>query len=365
VFVVELIFVKSTVTVLVDRQVGNRVGPVRKSVGGEETSEKHERNDKHWGQSNSNLLVREGSGNNHSVSSRGVEDKDQTNKEVEELLSGGVEADREVSDGTEDHRQADAVRKLREDLSPEIGGNIVHVVVNFSQKDGTFLWENQDDILDSNEKGIHSHEEKRTLNVLPSSSGIKIGLPEQNTDEDTSTDGSQKLHVRGLRKTDDVVEISSGKKFPLETPWLHSLSFSSINGKSGRVTIISVVAEVRVDVLVIEVFNTLLISIIDELLLLFLSASILRSGTVLDSFLIDNNFFTVDFLIFDLSDNGLSGHDVHKVISGVGVVRARETNAGEVFGSVDRVVVVDDLTTSDEEELVELVVSLSVWLMDG
>jgi len=365
VVVVELVLVKSLVTVLVDRQVSNGVGPVWKSVGGEETGEKHERNNKYGGQGNSNLLVGEGSSNNHSVSSGGVKDKDQGNKEEEELLSGVVETNREVGDGTEDHRQADAVGKLREDLSPEVRGDIVHVVVNFSQENGSLFREDQDDILDSDEKGIHSHEEKRTLNVLPTSRGIEIGLPEQNTDEDTSTDGSQELHVRGLRKTDDVVEVSSGKKSPLEAPWLHSLSGFSIDFFGKRMLVTSIVAEVRVDVLVIEVFNTLLICVKDELLLLFLSASNLGSGTVLDSLLINNDILTINFLIFNLSNNGFSGHNVHEVISWVRIVGARETDAGEVFGSVDRVVVIDNLTTGDEEKLIEFIISLSVRLMDS
>lgn len=170
--VVELVFVKSLVTILVDGQVSNGVGPVRKLVSGEETGEKHERNNKHGSQGNSNLLVRESSSNNHSVSSRGVKDKNQGNKEKHELTKGCIETNREVSDRTEDHRQKDAVRKFREDLSPEIGGNIVHIVVNFSQENGSFFRENQNDVLDSDEKSVHSHEEKRTLNVLPTSRGI-------------------------------------------------------------------------------------------------------------------------------------------------------------------------------------------------
>lgn len=80
----------------------------------------------------------------------------------------------EVSDGTEDHRQENAVRKLREDLSPEVRCHIVHVVVYLSQENGTFLREDQDNILDSNEKGVHGHEEKRTLNVLPTSRGVEV-----------------------------------------------------------------------------------------------------------------------------------------------------------------------------------------------
>jgi len=234
-FTVEFIFVKGLVTVLVNRQVSDRVGPIWESIGREETSEKHERNNEHRGQSDSHLLVRESGSDNHSVSSRGVKDQDQSNQEEEELLRGCVKANREVSNGTEDHWQADAVRKLREDLSPEIGSDIVHVVVNFSKEDRTLLREDQNNILDSNEKGIHSHEEKRTLNVLPTSSSGQFRLPEQNTNEDTSTHSGEELHVGGLRKTDDVVEVSSGKKSPLEAPRLHSLSSFSINRDGFRI----------------------------------------------------------------------------------------------------------------------------------
>jgi len=354
--VIELVLVKSLVTVLVNRQVCNRVGPVRKSVGGEETSEKHERNDEHRGQCHSNLLVRESGGDNHSVTSRGVKDQDQSNKEKHELLKGGVETNGEVSDGTEDHRQADAVGKLREDLGPEIGSDIVHVVVNFSQEDGTLLREDQNDILDSDEKGIHSHEEKRTLNVLPTSSGIQTGLPEQNTDEDTSTHGSEELHVGGLGKTDDVVEVSSGKKSPLEAPRLHSLSGCGINTLGLRVNVTSIIAEIGGVVLVVKVLDTVSVGLQNVEFLLIVSSDLLS---------VEEDVLTVDFLVFDFSNNGLFRHDTHEIVSWVTIVRARETNAGEILGGVLGVVVVDDLTSSDEEKLIELVEGLSVRLMDG
>jgi len=78
------------------------------------------------------LLVRESGGDNHGVSSGCIEDKDKTDQEQEELLSCPVEANGEVSDGTEDHGQDDAVREFREDLSPEVRCHIVHVVVDLS-----------------------------------------------------------------------------------------------------------------------------------------------------------------------------------------------------------------------------------------
>lgn len=282
------------------------------------------------------------------------------------MLTGAVKTNGEVSDRTEDNWQADTVRKLREDLGPEIGGNIVHVVVDFSQEDGTLLWEDQDDILDSNKEGIHSHEEKRTLNVLPTSRSCKFGVPEQNTDEDTSTNGGKELHVGGLGQTDDVVKVSSGKKLPLEAPRLHGLSSSSINHFGEWVFETSIVAKVRVNVLVVEMFNTFLISIENILFLLLFSNSVFRLSTfLLDSFFVHNNLFTVLLLILNFSDNRLSRHDVHEVISRVAITGARETDGLEVVDGELRVVVVDDLTTSDEEELIELIKSLSVRLMDS
>lgn len=60
----------------------------------------------------------------------------------------------------------------------------------------------------------------------------------------------------------------------MEAPWLHSLSNFSIDLHSGRMSISSIITEVRVDILVIEVFNTLLIRLVDKCFLLFFSCSV-------------------------------------------------------------------------------------------
>lgn len=131
-------------------------------------------------------------------------------------------------------------------------------------------------------------------------------------------------------------------------------------------SISGIVTEVRVDILVIEVFNTLLIRLEDEFLLLFLSGSVLGFlFTLFDSLLIDNDSLTADFDIFDLSNNRLTRHDVHEVISGVTIFGARETNGLEIVNAILTIVVIDDLTTSNQKKLIELVEGFSVRLMDS
>lgn len=128
----------------------------------------------------------------------------------------------------------------------------------------------------------------------------------------------------------------------------------------------SVVAEVRVDILVIEVFNTLLIGFINVYFLLFLSNSVSSLlSTLFDSFFINNDLLSVDFFIFNLSDNRLFRHNVHEVISGVAIFRARETNGLEVVDGVLTIIVENNLTTGNQKKLIELVEGLSVWLMDS
>jgi len=79
----------------------------------------------------------------------------------------------------------------------------------------------------------------------------------------------------------------------------------------------------------------------------------------------EKNVLAIDFLIFNFSNNRLFRHDTHEIVSWVTVIRARETNAGEVLGGKLSVVVINDLTSSDEEKLIELVIGFSVRLMDS
>jgi len=220
--------------------------------------------------------------------------------------------------------------------------------------------------LNSNEEGVHSHEEKRTLNVLPTSRSVEVRLPEQNTDKDTSTNGGEQLHVGGLGKTDNIVEVSSGEKSPLEAPWLHGLSFFGVDLHSSRISVSSIIAEVGVDILVIEVLDTLLIGVKDEFLLLFLGSSEnWLLSTLFDGLLVNDDILTVDFFILNLSDNRLTRHNVHEVISGIAIFGARETNGLEIVNGLLTIVVIDNLTTGDQKKLIELVESFSVRLMDS
>lgn len=126
----------------------------------EEASEQHERDDEHRSQGHCQLLVTEQRTDDKGVTSGGVIDEEQDDKEHGELESIDLrEADGVVHDGAEDDWSEDTGRKLREDLGPEVRRHLVHVVVGFAQEYGSLIWEDEDDVLDSIERHSHGDEE--------------------------------------------------------------------------------------------------------------------------------------------------------------------------------------------------------------
>jgi len=158
--VLELVVHESLVSPLEDRKVlkwFEEDGDVVR--GHEETSKEHERNDKHGSQGHSQLLVREGGRDDQGVSRGGVVDKNQDQQESKEVFHKRVEAHEEVNNATEDSRGHDGEGQLRDNLGPEVRSAVVHVVVHFTQENRSFVRENQDDVLNSVHRDVHSDEE--------------------------------------------------------------------------------------------------------------------------------------------------------------------------------------------------------------
>jgi len=118
------------------------------------------------------LLIAENSGNNEGVTGSCVVDQDQSKQEEEEVARSVVQTHREVSNATEHRGHRDTERQFRRNLGPEVGTHLVHVVVHFSQENRTFVWENQNNILNSIHGNVHCHKEQGALNVLENTSVV-------------------------------------------------------------------------------------------------------------------------------------------------------------------------------------------------
>lgn len=82
------------------------------------------------------------------------------------MIGTGVKTDSEVSDATEGRGHHDTEGHLRADLGPEVRADSVHIIVDFTKENWTFIGENKNDILNSVHGDVHGHEEERTLQVL-------------------------------------------------------------------------------------------------------------------------------------------------------------------------------------------------------
>lgn len=118
-----------------------------------------------------------------------------------------VKANREIGDTAEQHWDDNTCRDLRDDFTKEVSRHRVHVIIDLSQENRPFIWEDKDNVLNGVEGDSHSHEEESTVSVLHSLSSA-VAVLEQNDNEDSSDDGNYDLHVRGLRKSEDVEEVS-------------------------------------------------------------------------------------------------------------------------------------------------------------
>lgn len=90
--------------------------------------------------------------------------------------------------------------QLTEHLSPEVGTNLVHSIVGFTQKHWSLIWENENDILNSIETENHDDEEKGAISIL-NSSQVLTDLCKKNNAEASCQKCHNELDVTCLRKS--------------------------------------------------------------------------------------------------------------------------------------------------------------------
>lgn len=171
---------------------------------------------------------------------------------------------------------------------------MVHIVVRLAEEDWPLIWEDQDDVLDCIEAHSHGDEEEGAVSVLDSGQRL-INLGEKHNTEECRQNGHDQLHITGLWKSDNVLEVPLSQERELVRPctgglehpgllrggdWPHSL------GPSTRV-----IAKCRALVLLAEELNPLGIKLHDSILI--------TPAWVL----------LLDFLF-----NGLDTHDTHEIV---------------------------------------------------
>ena len=268
--VVELVVHEGLVAVLEDGQVLELSQEDRDVVSrDEETGEEHERNDEDGREGYCELLVREGGRDNEGVTGRGVVDEDKDSKEDHEGLSSVLVTNSEVNDATEDNWSHDREGKFGDDFSPEVRAGLVHIVVDFSEENGSFVRENQDDILDSVEGDVHGDEEEGTLHVLDTSL-ISLGVKEQEDGEKGSEASSEKLDIGCLGQSQEVEEVSSAEEAELVEERRLGLSLvgsSTIDLRKIWVNLFVIVSESRLFVAVDELSDLFLVLFFDAILI--------------------------------------------------------------------------------------------------
>lgn len=310
----------------------------------EEASEKHEWNDQDRRERHSELFVRERGRDDQRVSGGGIVDEDEDHEEDNEGIEGRVVADSVVDDAAVDHWSHDREWKLRDNLGPEVRTDIVHIVVNFSEEYRSFVWENQDDVLDGVEGNVHRHKEEGSLHVLDALH-IMSGVEEEQDSEQSSQARRKKLHVRGLRQSKQVEEVSSAKETELvEEAGLDGalVGGTLVESLEAFVGFLVVVLQVRVQVRCVEVLDDLLVLGLNGLFVDVASAG-LRGLVKL---------------------NALDGHHRHEVVGWVAQFGARVANLGEVVNCPAGFVEVNDFSTGEEHKAVEHFVDVGVRLMD-
>ena len=128
-----------------------------------------------------------------------------------------VQPDGEVNDATVYHWCQYACRQFRDDFSEEVCADWVHVIVDFSQEHGPFIWEDQNNVLDRVEGDGHGHEEEGSITVL-NTLDCAITVLEKDNCENGSDYSNDELDVWGLGKTNSVEEVSAQKKSKLVEP---------------------------------------------------------------------------------------------------------------------------------------------------
>jgi hypothetical protein len=112
-----------------------------------------------------------------------------------------------VNNATKDPWSDEGSWKLCQDFGEEVRTHTVHVVVDLSEKDRSFIREDEDDVLDGVEGHSHGDEEESSISILNSLQGL-IHVLEQDDCEDSCDDHHNQLDIGGLRKSDSVQEVS-------------------------------------------------------------------------------------------------------------------------------------------------------------
>lgn len=128
-----------------------------------------------------------------------------------------VKSDWEVSNTTKEYRDEYTSRYFWNNFTKEIRRNWIHIIINLSQEHRPFIWENQDNVLDSIEGNSHCHEEKCTVSVLNTLNSV-ITILEKNNCKYSSNNGDNNFHIWGLGKSKNVEEVSLNKKTELIAP---------------------------------------------------------------------------------------------------------------------------------------------------
>lgn len=172
---------------------------------------------------------------------------------------------------------------------------------------------------------------------------------EQDNCEGSCENCHDKLHVGGLGQSHHVQEISFGQETKLVEPTgLLILDIAVRDSLELRVLSRMVVEELFVCLVgLVENTNLLYVGYLD----LGVSSLVLLV------------FFFYFILVGSLL--GLNRHDRHKVVRGVGHLRAGITDSGEVVDSQRGLVEIDNLTGCHEHELVEYLIDVRVGLMDS
>jgi len=330
VIVIELIRHQSLVTVLDDGKIFKFLQPVRNVSGSnKETSEKHERNNKNGGKCHSKLLVGERSWDNQGVTRERVVNKDKNEQVDEEGLSGGAETDGKVANKTEQSRDRNREGELRHNLGPEVRWNLVHIVVDLTEEDGTLLGENENNVLNSIEGTVHSHEEESALHVLNALASFGA-VPKQERGENSSHGRGGKLHIWGLRKTHNVAEVTGRKQLPLIAEAqvdCGNIGSWFIDFQASGVLCRCVTAKLALNVISVEELNKFLVLFLDTHIV------VVKHGAAR--------------IFFCLKLNTFNWHHAHKVISGVAHFGASETDAVKIFDRLAGLAKVDNLATSE------------------
>ena len=205
---------------------------------------------------------------------------------------------------------------------------MVHIVVDLTEEDGTLLGENENNVLNSIEGTVHSHEEESALHVL-NALAIFGAVPKQERGENSSHGRGGKLHIRGLRKTHNVAEVTGRKQTPLIAEAQVNLGniLVTLDRQAFGVLCSWVTAQIALNVIAVEELNKFLVLFLDTHIV------VVKHGAAL--------------LFFCLKLNTLNRHHAHKVVGGVAHFGALEADVVEIVHRLVGLAKEDNLATSE------------------